>query len=75
MSAYRFVDGKLVEVNSQEEIIEVENALKNSDKFVSVKNALTNSIKSNVRKKRTRLQKFNKGVNISSRIFGKNYYK
>lgn len=37
MSAYRFVDGNLVEINSKEEIIEIEDAIKNTDRFVSVK--------------------------------------
>lgn len=44
MSAYRFVDGKLVEVNSKEEIEEIETAIKNSDKFNSVKTHLKTSL-------------------------------
>lgn len=43
-SAYRFIDGKLVEVNSQEEIIEIQNAIANSDKFKSVKTHLTSAL-------------------------------
>jgi hypothetical protein len=44
MSAYRFVDGHLVEVTADEEIAEIENAIKNTDKFVSVKTHLQTSI-------------------------------
>lgn len=44
MSAYRFVNGSLVEINSQEEIIEIENAIKNTDPFISVKTHLTRAI-------------------------------
>lgn len=44
MSAYRFVDGKLVEVNSAEEIIEIETAIYNADKFISVKTHLKTAI-------------------------------
>jgi uncharacterized protein YuzB (UPF0349 family) len=44
MSSYRFVDGKIVEVNSAEEIVEIEAAIKNSDKFSSVKTHLTTAI-------------------------------
>jgi hypothetical protein len=44
LSAYRFVDGKLVEINSQEEIIEVEAAIKNADKFNSVKTHLKTAL-------------------------------
>lgn len=43
-SAYRFVDGVIVEVNSQEEIIEIENALNQSDKFKPVKTHLTTAL-------------------------------
>lgn len=44
MSAYRFVDGKLVEITSDEEIVEIENAIKNSDKFNPVKTHLKTAI-------------------------------
>jgi len=44
MSAYRFIDDKLVEINSKEEIIEIESALRNSDKFKSVKTHLKTAI-------------------------------
>lgn len=44
LSAYRFVDGKLVEINSKEEIVEIEAAIKNSDKFSSVKTHLTTAL-------------------------------
>lgn len=44
LSAYRFVNGKLVEINSKEEIIEVETAIKNSDKFSSVKTHITTAL-------------------------------
>lgn len=44
MSAYRFVDGTLVEINSKEEIIEIQNAITNSDKFNSVKTHLKSAI-------------------------------
>ncbi|WP_047450805.1 AbiJ-NTD4 domain-containing protein [Alistipes sp. ZOR0009] len=43
-SAYRFVDGVIVEVNSQEEIIEIENALNQSDKFKPVKTHLSTAL-------------------------------
>lgn len=43
-SAYRFVDGKLVEINSKEEIVEIEEAIKKSDKFSSVKTHLTTAL-------------------------------
>lgn len=44
MSAYRFVDGKLVEINSIEEIVEIEAAIKNADKFNSVKTHLKTAL-------------------------------
>ncbi len=44
MSAYRFVDGKLVEINSKEEIVEIEEAIKNSDKYNSVKTHLKTAV-------------------------------
>lgn len=44
MSAYRFVNGSLIEINSKEEIIEIENAIKNTDKFMSVKTHLSRAI-------------------------------
>jgi hypothetical protein len=44
MSAYRFVDKKLVEINSKEEVIEIQNAIKNADKFKSVKTHLQQSL-------------------------------
>lgn len=44
MSAYRFVDGKLIEVNSAEEIVEIEKAIAYSDKFKSVKTHLKTAI-------------------------------
>ncbi len=44
MSAYRFVDGKLMEVNSKEEILEIETAMKNADKFNSVKTHLRTAL-------------------------------
>lgn len=44
MSSYRFVDGNLVEINSKEEIIEIESAIKNSDKFNSVKTHLKRAV-------------------------------
>jgi hypothetical protein len=37
MSAYRFVNGQLVEINSREEVIEIEDAIKNTDQFRPVK--------------------------------------
>ena len=45
MSAYRFIDKMLVEVNSQEEVTEVETAIANADKFISVKTHLQTAIK------------------------------
>lgn len=44
MCAYRFVDGTVVEINSSEEIIEIENALQNSDKFSPVKTHLKTAL-------------------------------
>lgn len=44
MSAYRFVDGNLVEITSTEEISEIETAIKNTDKFNPVKTHLKTSI-------------------------------
>ncbi len=44
MSAYRFVDGNLVEINSKEEIQEIETAIKNSGKFNSVKTHLKRAL-------------------------------
>lgn len=44
MSAYRFVSGSLVEINSKEEIKEIESAIHNSDKFISVKTHLQRSL-------------------------------
>lgn len=44
LSAYRFVYGKLVVINSKEEIMEVETAIKNSDKFSSVKTHITTAL-------------------------------
>jgi hypothetical protein len=51
LSAYRFVDNVLVEINSEEELREIENAINQSDKFQSVrlhlKTALNNLSKKN----------------------------
>jgi hypothetical protein len=44
MSAYRFVDSKLVEINSKEEIVEIESAIKNTDKFTSVKTHIQRAV-------------------------------
>jgi hypothetical protein len=44
MSAYRFVDSHLVEVNSKEEVQEIEEAIKNSNNFQSVKQHLKRSV-------------------------------
>lgn len=44
MSAYRFIDSELCEINSKEEIIEIEDALKNTDPFVPVKTHLKAAI-------------------------------
>ena len=44
MSAYRFVDNKLIEINSKEEIVEIETAIKNTDKFTSVKAHLKRAV-------------------------------
>lgn len=44
MSAYRFVDEIIVEINSAEEIIEIERALQNTDKFSSVKTHLKTAL-------------------------------
>lgn len=37
MSAYRFVDRQLVEINSKEEVIEIEEAIRNTEQFRPVK--------------------------------------
>ncbi|MCT4665211.1 MAG: hypothetical protein N4A45_08280 [Flavobacteriales bacterium] len=44
MSAYRFVDGNLVEINSKEEVVKIENAIKYSGKFNSVKTHLKRAV-------------------------------
>lgn len=44
MSAYRFVNGNLVEINSKEEIVEIESAIKNSGKFNSVRTHLKRAV-------------------------------
>lgn len=44
MSAYRFIENKIVEINSKEEIVEIENAINNSDKFTSVKTHLKRAL-------------------------------
>lgn len=44
MSAYRFIDGKLVEINTKEEIVEIESAIRNTDKFNSVKTHLKRAV-------------------------------
>lgn len=43
-SAYRFVDENIVEINSKEEILEIETAIKNSDKFSPVKTHLKTAL-------------------------------
>jgi hypothetical protein len=44
MSAYRFIDGVLCEINSKEEVVEIQDALKNTDPFVPVKTHLKAAI-------------------------------
>lgn len=44
MSAYRFVDGSLVEINSKEEVVEIEKAIKSVNKFKSVKTHLKRAV-------------------------------
>ncbi len=44
MSAYRFVDGLIVEINSKEEIIEIEEAIRNVNKYNSVKTHLKTAV-------------------------------
>jgi hypothetical protein len=44
MSAYRFIDGMLCEINSKEEVVELENALINTDPFTPVKTHLKSAI-------------------------------
>lgn len=44
MSSYRFVDDVLVEINSKEEILEIETAIKSANKFQSVKEHLKRSV-------------------------------
>src|SRR5690606_21157600 len=44
MSAYRLINGSIVEINSKEEIIEIETALENTDKFASVNTHLIRAI-------------------------------
>jgi hypothetical protein len=43
-SAYRFIDGVLTEINSKEEIVEIESALNISDKFKPVKTHLSSAL-------------------------------
>lgn len=43
-SAYRFVDDKIVEINSKEEIEEIEKAISNSDKYKPVKTHLETAL-------------------------------
>lgn len=45
MSAYRFIEGTLVQVTSEEEIAEIENALINTDKFKSINDHLDKSLR------------------------------
>ena len=45
MSAYRFVNNQLVEITSDEEIAEIEQAIKKTDKFAPVRTHLETSIK------------------------------
>ncbi len=44
LSAFRFVDGMLVEINSEEEIIEIEKAINISDKYKPVKTHLSTAL-------------------------------
>ena len=44
MSAYRFVDGVLVEINSKEEVIEIQTALSNTNKYDSVQTHIKRAI-------------------------------
>lgn len=44
-SAYRFVNGILVEINSKEEVIEIQNAIEKADKFIPVKIHLQTALK------------------------------
>lgn len=44
LSTFRFVDGLLVEINSEEEIIEIEKAINTSDKFKPVKTHLSTAL-------------------------------
>jgi len=44
MSAYRFIDGTLVEINSKEEVLEIDAAIKNADKFKPVKQHLKRAL-------------------------------
>lgn len=44
-SAYRFIDGIIAEVNTKEEIVEIEKALKLSDRFKPVKTHLSTALK------------------------------
>lgn len=52
LSAFRFVDGLLVEINSEEEIVEIENAINSSDKFKPVKTHLSTALSLISEKKR-----------------------
>ncbi len=44
LSAYRFIDGNLVEINSKEEVIEIETAITNTDKLKPVKTHLKRAL-------------------------------
>lgn len=44
LSAYRFVNGVLVEINSKEEVVEIQNAIDRADKFKPVKTHLKTAL-------------------------------
>jgi hypothetical protein len=52
LSGYRFVNGLLVEINNQEEVVEIENALNISDNFKPVRTHLSTSLNLMANKKK-----------------------
>lgn len=76
MSAYRFVDGKIAELNSEEELIEVQKAISKTDKFNSVKSHLKRAVELYADKKnpdfRNSMKESISAVESLSRIIAQN---
>lgn len=75
-SAYRFVDGKLAEINSEEEIVEIEKAINQTDKFKPVKTHLETALSLLANKKspdfRNSIKESISAVEAFSKIITKN---